>query len=167
MWASSNKPSLSSFFFKKIAEKLERVGVLDYNVRKGKPSQIRLYNLRKWFRKQAYQAGSDFVNYWMGHTNLDLEHYFSRDVNIHRKVYEEKALPNLLLETETLSETAKIISKQAEEIQHLEVRLDNQQKTIDELEQKNAELKQKLNGFTITPNQMEELMKRIEKLEKK
>lgn len=109
--------------FRKIAEKLERAHVIDYKVRKGKPSQIRLYNLRKWFRKQAYQAGSDFVNFWMGHTNLDLEHYFSKDVNVHRKVYEEKALLNMQLEAETPSETAMVIAQQTERIKALEKKL--------------------------------------------
>lgn len=138
--------------FRKIAEKLKRAGVIDYKVRKGKPSQIRLYNLRKWFRKQAYQAGSDFVNFWMGHTNLDLEHYFSKDVEVHRKVYEEKALPSLQLGVETLSETAKVIAQQAEEIEKLKKQMAETADIKKELETLKAQFKQ--------------LLKRVETAEK-
>lgn len=138
--------------FRKIAEKLKRAGVIDYKVRKGKPSQIRLYNLRKWFRKQAYQAGSDFVNFWMGHTNLDLEHYFSKDVEVHRKVYEEKALPSLQLGVETLSETAKVIAQQAEEIEKLKKQMGETADIKKELETLKAQFKQ--------------LLKRVETAEK-
>jgi len=138
--------------FKKIAEKLERAGVISYKVRKGKPSQLRLYNLRKWFRKQAYQAGSDFVNSWMGHTNLDLEHYFSKDVDLHRKVYQEKAMPFLRIEEATPTQTDKVITELRERVASLE--------------QRNAEMKTKLNGFTMTSDQMQKLLRRIEELEK-
>jgi len=76
-------------------------------------SDIRLYNLRKYFRKHAGQAGPDYVNYWMGHTSIlgvDL-HYFSKDVELHRKIYREKAMPHLRLETATASESEMAISE--------------------------------------------------------
>lgn len=60
-----------------------------------KPQQLRLYCLRKYFRKMAAPAGPDFVNFWMGHSLGVDEHYFSRDPEYHRKQYEEKAMPNL------------------------------------------------------------------------
>jgi len=163
--------------FKKIAEKLNRAGLIQYELRKGKPSQLRLYNLRKWFRKQAYQAGSDFVNFWLGHTNLDLEHYFSKDVNLHREVYEEKALLHLQLETETPSETTKIMAKQAEEIDRLKARLENVDRTARLVEQQQLMIRKlqddlaqyKLKDVKVSEKgeALEKLLERIEALEEK
>lgn len=137
--------------FKKIAEKLKRAGVINYKVRKGKPSQLRLYSLRKYFRKQAYQAGSDFVNFWMGHTNLDLEHYFSKDINIHRKVYEERAIPHLLLEIAAPSETERTVEELKRMIQSKDQVISAMEARLDLLE--------KLND----PKQLEETIRRIMK----
>ena len=70
----------------------------------------------------------EYVNFWMGHkTNYKAphipasdEHYFSReDVEFHRQLYKEKAMPHLRLETPTPSETDKIISMQQMEIGRL------------------------------------------------
>lgn len=94
-------------------------------------SDIRLYNLRKYFRKHAGQAGPDYVNYWMGHTSVlgvDL-HYFSKDVELHRKIYREKAMPHLRLETATASESEMAISE-------LVTRLSQKDSEIKELKEK-------------------------------
>jgi len=110
----------------------------------GKPRSVRLYNLRKFFRKYAGQAGVEYVNFWMGHkTNYKAPHipasdvhYFSReDAEFQRQLYKERAMPFVRLETATPSETDKIISKQAEEIERLKDR-------IYELERKENEMKQ-------------------------
>jgi len=92
-------------------------------------SEVRLYNLRKWFRKQAGQAGQDFVNFWMGHSLGVDEHYFSRDVEHHRKVYAEKALPYLRLGKFILNETGKKVAEQAKMIQDLQTQIVKLQKT--------------------------------------
>jgi integrase len=125
----------------------------DEHMRKGrKPQPLRLYCLRKFFRKFAGPAGVDFVNFWMGHKLGVDEHYFSHDVEHHRKAYAEKAMPNLrILEPSALATERTIIE------------LRNR---IEELENKNRELKNRLNGYMLTSDQVKELLRRIEKLEK-
>lgn len=58
---------------------------------KGKPRNIRLYCLRKWFRNEASEhkeVDSEYVHHWMGHTlNRMDEHYFTKDVEKHRAKY--------------------------------------------------------------------------------
>jgi len=127
-----NSKSMSGIFRRTI-ERLKEKGMMTFEQKKeGKPRTVRLYNLRKFFRKFGGQAGVEYVNFWMGHkanykaphVPASDEHYFSReDVEFHRKLYVEKAMPFLRLETATPSETDKVIMKQAEEIEILKVRL--------------------------------------------
>jgi len=157
----ANSKSMSKTFVKAI-ETLKKKGLMDFEQKeKGKPRTVRLYNLRKFFRKYASQAGIEYVNFWMGHkTNYKAPHipssdahYFSReDVETQRQLYGEKAMPFLRIETATPSETEQTI-KQLEQ-------------TMEKLRQENLELKQRLNGLTLDSNQMSELLKRIEALEK-
>ena len=107
-------------------------------------SELRLYNLRKYFRKYAGQAGPDYVNYWMGHTSslgVDL-HYFSKDAELHRKVYQEKAMPHLRLETATVSESQTAIKALTERL----IQKDSEIK----------ELKEQLLEFKTTQERLEE-----------
>lgn len=155
-------PKSTSKTFHQIVRQLEKRGVMTIKKRiKGKPAEVRLYNLRKFFRKYATPAGFEYVQYWMGHVvkaGVD-EHYRPKDPEFHRKLYAEKAMPYLRIETATPNETEQIIQKQAEDMERLK-------DSIHKLEQKNSELKQKLNGFTLSSGQVSELLKRIEKLEK-
>ncbi len=65
----------------------------------GKPRNVRLYSLRKFFRKCAGHAGQDYVKFWMGHSLGGVDSaYFSRDPEHHRKIYQEKAAPHLYIE---------------------------------------------------------------------
>jgi len=48
----------------------------------------------------------------------------------------------------------------------VEKELEAQREKIKELEKKNLELKQRLNGYTLSEGQVAELLRRIEKLEK-
>ena len=143
--------TLPSVAFQRTARRLRASGKLHYITEKQTVkglSQIRLYNLRKYFRKMAYQAGSDFVNFWMGHKleqRVD-EHYFSHDPELHRKVYAEKAMPYLRLESSTPTET---------------------EKQIEELRGENAALKQRLNHVAASTQGLEALLRRVEELEKK
>ena len=114
-----------SRYFQETASKLRTAGKVQYETKvQGKPSELRLYNLRKYFRKQASQAGGDFCNFWMGHAlpQTSDKAYFPRDggskeiVEIHRKIYAEKAAPFLRLETSTPNETEKAIESQAVQI---------------------------------------------------
>jgi len=143
--------TLPSVAFQRTARRLRESGKLHYITEKHTVkglSQIRLYNLRKYFRKMAYQAGSDFVNFWMGHKleqRVD-EHYFSHDPELHRKVYAEKAMPYLRLESTTPTETERLIARQQEEIEHL---------------------KMDLSKFTASTDAVEKLLLRVLELEKK
>ncbi len=93
-------PKSISAIFKRAITKLKEKGKLDFEQKEeGKPRTLRLYTLRKYFRKQAGHAGHDYVNFWMGHSLGVDEHYFSRDPEHHRKQYAEKAMPHLRLET--------------------------------------------------------------------
>ena len=97
--------------FQLAAQKLEKSGALDYEVRKGKPSELRLYNLRKFFRKYANQMGFENVNYLMGHTVIGSdEHYKPQDPEFYRELYAEKAMPFLRLDDPTPTETSELIN---------------------------------------------------------
>jgi hypothetical protein len=114
-----------SHVFRRTVNRL-RKGVMNF-VRegKGKPAEVRLYNFRKWFRKQAHQAGFEIVQFWMGHIVVEGvdEHYRPKDVEFHRKLYAEKAMSFLRIEQATPTETDKVIQKQAEEIEELKRKL--------------------------------------------
>lgn len=115
-----------SHIFHRMLSKLKAKGILDFKQRElGKPSELRLYNLRKWFRKQAHQAGFEFVQFWMGHIVREgvEESYRPNDPEFHRKLYEEKAMPFLRLELTAPTETEELISKQAKEIEKLKEQL--------------------------------------------
>jgi integrase len=105
--------------FRLAARKLEQSGAIDFEIRKGKPSELRFYTLRKFFRKYANQMGFEHVNYMMGHTTRGSDsNYTPKDQEFYRKLYEEKAMPFLRLETATPTETEKTIvalKKQLEE----------------------------------------------------
>lgn len=111
----SEEPATPKSFthkFERNIRKLKAKGLVNFNQKqKGKPSELRLYGLRKFFRKYASQAGADFVNFWMGHTlGVDV-HYFSTDVEFHRQLYKEKAMPFLKIERELSPETEQTIKE--------------------------------------------------------
>ena len=127
-----------SHIFRRAILKLKQKGLMDFEQKqKGKPSDLRLYNLRKFFRKRAPAAPEvslDYVNFWMGHkTNYKAphipasdEHYFPReDVEFHREKY-KKAMPFLRLETATPSETEQTITELREQVRELSGRIEKQ-----------------------------------------
>jgi integrase len=96
--------------FRLAARKLEKSGALTYEIREGKPSELRLYNLRKFFRKHASQLGFENVSYLMGHTVSGSDaNYKPQDPEFYRALYAEKAMPFLRLEEPTPTETNEII----------------------------------------------------------
>ena len=100
-----------SHLFRRAVDKLKNQNLLDFERKFGKPSEVRLYNLRKWFRRQASRSGQDYCNFWMGH-NLGVdEHYFPRDFELHRNHYQEKAQPYLRIEKRTPSESERVIEE--------------------------------------------------------
>ena len=117
-----------STIFKKTIIQLKSKGILDFEQKvKGKPRNVRLYNLRKFFRKYATPAGFENVQYWMCHVVAGVDaHYRPQDPEFYRQVYAEKALPYLRLETPTPSETEKTITE-------LRGQLENRDKSIEEM----------------------------------
>jgi len=171
-------PGILTHIFERITKRLKDKGVLSFKTStKEMPietkahehlrghitrSELRLYNLRKYFRKYAGQAGPDYVNFWMGHTSslgVDL-HYFSKDAELHRKIYQEKAMPHLRLETATVSESQTAINE-------LTQRLTQKDSEIKELKEQLLEFKttqERLEEAIMNPNSesFEALTRRIE-----
>lgn len=119
------RSTISNTFHRTVC-KLKEKGILDLEIIEGKPSEIRLYNLRKYFRKQAGHAGADFVNFWMGHTSVlgvDLR-YFSKDPEHHRKQYMEKAMPHLRLGTKTPTDFEKLLEERNGQIAELQKKVE-------------------------------------------
>lgn len=119
-------PKSIARIFRGTIDRLKKKGLIDFKDRQfNKPGEVRLYNLRKFFRKYANQAGFEFVQFWMGHIvkEGDEEHYRPKDVEFHRKLYSEKAMPFLRFETATPTETDRIIQSQAQEIEMLTKRV--------------------------------------------
>ncbi len=108
-----NKPAdvkAMSRAFRLAARKLEESGALKYEIRLSKPSELRLYNLRKFFRKYAHQMSFENVNYLMGHIVRGSDaNYKPQDPEFYRDLYAEKAMPFLRLEAATPTETTEII----------------------------------------------------------
>ena len=132
-----NRKSVS-FLFAKALEKLKAAEIISFEQKKpGKQRELRLYNLRKWFRNQAVteKSGIEYVNFWMGH-KADYKaphipasdaHYFSReDVEFQRKLYRDHAMPHLRLETATPDEG----ERERKELRKL---LENRNREIEDL----------------------------------
>jgi integrase len=117
-----------SLLFCKTLRHLKQSGLIDYKQsgEARKPSELRLYTLRKYFRNNAVEgkAGPEYVNFWMGHLSalgVDL-HYFGQDVKTHQQIYEEYALPKLSLEGYTPSELEKEMNeKMTQKAKEIEV----------------------------------------------
>ena len=140
--------------FKIAAHRLEQTGAMKFEVRKGKPSEIRFYTLRKFFRKQAALMGFENVQYLMGHTVKGSDNnYKPQDPEFYRKIYEEKAMPNLRLESKHPAETEHLIVEQA--------------KQIEDLRRENEELKAKMSQLAVQTGSLETLLKRVQDLERK
>lgn len=129
--------SMSSLF-RKAVRLLREKGLMKYEQRKAdRPAEIRLYTLRKWFRKMAIQAGFENVDYWMGHTGPGVDaSYRPSDPEFYRTIYAEKAIPFLRLEATTPSEVEKTMEAQAEQINLLRAELYNERTTRANLEER-------------------------------
>lgn len=120
----ANPKSFSRIFARTI-QKLREKGVLDYEFRGNrKPSELRLYNLKKYFKKHAGQMGSEETEFMMGHTQGVKDHYLPKDPEHYRQLYKEKAMPNLRLESSTPLESDK-------QIQELRTELDDMKKNFE------------------------------------
>jgi len=145
-----SRRSITNIFARTI-DGMKEKGTLNFEQKKlGKPRTLRLYNLRKFFRNCAAQAGVEYVNFWMGHkTNYKAPyipasdvHYFSReDVEFQRKLYSEKALPHLRLETATPTETEAVIKQ-------LQMELNKMKKRYETMTQQYELLQNKFEGLS-------------------
>jgi integrase len=102
-------PDTVNHLFHRTAEKLRQEHILNFETDtsnlKGKTitrNKLKLYSLRKYFRKQATPAG-DHIHLWMQHeAKLGVDkHYISRDIEHNRTIYKEKAMPYLRIESKT------------------------------------------------------------------
>ena len=125
-------PKAFTHKFERNIRKLRAKGLVDFKQeQKGKPSELRLYSLRKFFKKYAYHAGSELVEFWMGHKGKGVtDHYISRDVEFHRQQYAEKAMAFLRIEKETPSETEKTITELKERQLELEKEVGSLKKKV-------------------------------------
>jgi site-specific recombinase XerD len=142
--------SSASHRFGQLAIKLRAAGTLEYGQKKaGKPAELRLYSLRKYFRKYANQAGFEFVQFWMGHVVSagKEENYRPTDVEFHRQLYRKRAMPFLRLESATPSETEKTIEAQAEKIKNLEQEKAELMKGQKSLEEQVADIRRILDAL--------------------
>jgi integrase len=141
--------------FREALQTLRNKGEIQYeDPKEGKPATLRLYTLRKWFRKMAHQAGFEIVQYWMGHvvkTGVE-ESYRPRDIEFHRKLYAEKAMPFLRLESTTPLETEETmmeLRKQLELEQEARSRERGRlEKEIEELKQQFQNIQKQLREMT-------------------
>ena len=140
-------PNTYSVIFRITIEKLKEKGIMNYEQKQeGKPRTVRLYNLRKFFRKYANQAGFEFVQFWMGHIVKEGQddHYRPKDAEFHRQLYAEKAMPFLRLETSTPSETEQTILELRRESEDKDRRikdLEGKVSAIETLKQQVAKLR--------------------------
>ena len=134
----ANPKSISRFFARTV-QKLHEKGLMSLKQKKEyKPHDIRLYNLRKWFRKYANQAGFECVQFWMGHkVNVGQDnHYRPKDVEFHRELYAEKAMPHMRLATATPTETDKAITLLEQENRELKDKIENLESMMEKMYQK-------------------------------
>jgi len=126
-------PKSISNLFARTVRKLKNKGLMEVKQKgRKKPRDVRLYNLRKWFRKHAHEAGFELVQFWMGHivrTGQE-EHYRPTDVEFHRKLYAEKAMPFLRLETATPTETEKTIAELRQKLTERDQEINAMKETI-------------------------------------
>jgi integrase len=116
---------LISHMFRRTVIKLKDQKVLNFENKKSKltnRNELRLYNLRKYFRNHT-NAGDTFTNFWMGHSLGVDDHYFSKDVETHKKQYEKTAMKNLRIETKTPDQNEDIMKKLEQENKELKDRL--------------------------------------------
>ena len=121
---------------KKFGELVLKLG-LDKVKEKGKPKNLRLYCLRKYFFNNM-KCDSAFRNFWFGHRSVD-DHYISRmDIQRHREEY-MKGYPHLrVYETRRDFELARLqeeIKKRDKIIEQLLQRLGEYEKRLKEVEE--------------------------------
>ena len=118
-----------------------KLGLCSTSEGKGKPKELRLYSLRKYFSNNM-RCDSTFREYWMCHSNVT-DHYISRDVARHREEY-TKGYPSL-----------RIFDTSFVDLGDLTAQLRNKDSEIKELKEQLLEFKatqEKLEEAIMNPN---------------
>jgi integrase len=139
----AHSKSMSTIFMSAV-RKLRAKGIVNYELRKGKPAELRLYNLRKYFNKHAGQMGSEEKEFLMGHSQGVRDHYLAQDPEHYRKLYAEKAMPFLRFETATPSEFEKAITERDQEIATLKDEMKTLKELVIRLTEKQEEINEQL-----------------------
>jgi integrase len=97
-----------------------------------KPQQLRLYCLRKFFRNMAGPAKMPYVNFWMGHKQPGVDdHYFTTDLEDHRKQYKKFAMPGLQIFESSHYDFAAQLREKTEEIARLKRELEAKDRSME------------------------------------
>jgi len=137
--------ALSQAFNKKV-KKLRLAEPEGADADRRKPKEIRLYCLRKAFRKyMAASTDSRYVEFWMGHTSTET-HYLSTDPEYHRQLY-AKGYPSLRigrpsLDVETVSKLTGEIERLGSVNQEYRARIERLERMLSDLADAYAEVKQ-------------------------
>jgi chromosome segregation ATPase len=111
--------------FRLAAQKLEKERKINYEIRKGRPSEIRLYSLIKFYKKNA--------KYYL--TELD-NNSIPKDAEFYRKLYEEKAMPFLEIEPPTPMDIHKLRQQQQQQIERRDKEIQELKNSINEIYKK-------------------------------
>ncbi len=151
--------------FRKCAKKLNQSGALNYKIRSQKPSELRLYSLRKFFRKFANQMGFEHVNYLMNHkTNGSDANYTPQDAEFYRELYLTKAMPFLRIETPNPTESTKVLialqTQHKKELETLKTEYEAKaQAQINELQKQMQDIMKQLTNRQGIANSINEVLK--------
>lgn len=152
--------------FRKIALKL---GISETE-EKGKPRQVRLYGLRKFFMNNVRYEGFDhtFKEFWMCHQTTQT-HYVSRDPEIHREEY-SKVYENLRIYKSIDSAQANKIEEQSKRIEQMERQMSIMQDKIQTYEKTTAKLLstvQKLDPDKVSLESFKKMIREYKKMDEK
>lgn len=133
----SNKPLTSQAMSQAFNKTVQKLKLTEAQGRK--PKDVRLYCLRKAFRKfMASNVDSAYVEFWMAHTST-ATHYLSMDIEHHKQLY-LKGYQALRLYQPTHVE--RLIEEQRAEIDKLRSQLNQMQRQYEEAMQIVEQLKQ-------------------------
>jgi hypothetical protein len=108
--------------FRLAAQKLEKERKINYEIRRGKPSELRLYSLIEFYRKNTKY-------YLTGLHNKSTP----KDDEFYRKLYEEKAMPFLEIESPTPTDIRRLKQQQQKEIERRDKEIQGLKDSIDRI----------------------------------
>jgi hypothetical protein len=108
--------------FRLTAQKLEKERKITYEIRRGKPSELRLYSLIEFYRKNAKYYLTEL------HTKST-----PKDDEFYRKLYEEKAMPFLEIESPTPTDLRRLRQQQQKEIERRDKEMQELKDSVDRI----------------------------------